>query len=71
MKSVWDKKFEEYRMLWESKGLKSVEHELKSLRKMLGNNRDTFLHASHPDELSDGDRVMALKDAIAILSLKY
>ena len=71
MKSVWDKKFEEYKTLWESKGTRSVELELKSLRSMLGSHKDTFFHESHPDELSDGDKVMALKDVLAILSGRY
>ena len=71
MQSECDKKFEEYKALWERNGLKSVERELKSLRAMLGNHKDTFFHESHPDELSDGDKVMALKDVIALLSRRY
>ena len=71
MKSVWDKKFEEYKILWERNGIKSVERELKSLRAMLGKHKDSFFHECHPDELSDGDKVMALKDVIALLSRRY
>lgn len=71
MQSPWDKKFEEYKTLWERNGMRRVERELKSLRAMLSNNRDTFFHECHPDELSDGDKVMALKDVIALLSRRY
>lgn len=71
MATLWDKGFEEYKALWERKGIKSVERELNGLRAMLGNHKDTFFHECHPDELSDGDKVMALKDVMAILSLRY
>lgn len=66
--SKWDERYAQYKTLWARNGLKAAEHELSSIRKGLSRHHDTFFHESAPDELSDGARVMALRDVIEELS---
>lgn len=61
----WDAKFEEYKALWRGKRRSAVEKELSGIRNMLARNADTFFQQSAADELSDGDRVLALKDVLS------
>lgn len=61
---TWEQRYEEYRALWRKKGVKSIERELKSMQSYLQRNTDGFRQISAPDELSDGDRLMALRDLI-------
>lgn len=61
----WDERFEAYKALWRGKRRPAVEKELSSLRNMLSRNADTFFQQSASDELSDGDRVLALKDVLS------
>ena len=63
----WHSKFENYKEIWARNGLSAARRELNDMRNGILRHRDTFFHQSSPDELSDGDRVMALKDVIADL----
>lgn len=60
----WDQRYEEYRALWRSKGAKAIEREIKSMQAYMQRHSDGFRQISAPDELSDGDRLMALRDLI-------
>lgn len=62
--SKWDERYEEYKNLWRRNGATKSKRELEQIRKLLRRHRDTFFHETAPDELSDGDRVMALSDVI-------
>ena len=59
---TWEQRYEEYRALWRSKGAKAIKLELKSMQAYLQRHSDGFRQISAPDELSDGDRLMALRD---------
>lgn len=59
---AWDQRYEEYRSLWRNKGKKAIEKEISSLRAYIHRYSDGFAQISAPDELSDGDRLMALRD---------
>lgn len=61
---TWEQRYEEYRALWRKKGAKAIERELKSMQAYLQCHADGFRKISAPDELSDGDRLMALRDLI-------
>ena len=63
---TWDERYEEYRALWRKKGKRAAEKELESMRKYLHSHHDGFSQISAPDELSDGDRVMALRELVYI-----
>ena len=63
----WQDRFENYKAIWARNGLSAARKELNDIRNGLLRYRDTFFHQSSPDELSDGDRVMALKDVISEL----
>lgn len=67
---MWNERYEEYKNLWRLNGATKVKRELEQLRKRLDNHKDTFFHESAPDELSDGDRVMALKDVVREMERK-
>lgn len=62
--SEWESKFERYCAVWRSKGEKKTRRELESYQKRLSRYADTFYHKTAPDELSDGDRVMALREVL-------
>lgn len=62
--SKWDDRYEEYKNLWRRNGATKSKRELEQIRKGLSYHHDTFFHEVAPDELSDGDRVMALRDVI-------
>lgn len=59
---TWDQRYDEYRALWRSKGAKAIKLEIKSMRAYLQRYSDGFRQICAPDELSDGDRLMALRD---------
>lgn len=59
---TWDQRYDEYRALWRSKGAKAIKQEIKSMRAYLQRHSDGFRQICGPDELSDGDRLMALRD---------
>ena len=63
----WEARFEDYKSLWVRNGLPAAMRELDQMRAGISRHHDTFFHQSSPDELSDGDRVMALKDVISEL----
>lgn len=50
---------------WRSKTKRQAEKELESYRKYLEKNRDSFFQQCAPDEMSDGDRVLVLKQILA------
>ncbi len=54
-------KFEEYKKRWSFKKNGAIQKELSSMNKWLEKNADTFFHEAAPDELTDGLRVIALK----------
>lgn len=60
--NTWDQRYDEYRALWRKKGAKAIERELKSMQAYLQRHSDGFSQISAPDELSDGDRLMALRE---------
>lgn len=57
---TWDQRYDEYRSLWRKKGERAIEKEVGSLRVYMQRHSDGFAQISAPDELSDGDRLMAL-----------
>lgn len=61
---TWDRRYEEYRALWRRKGKKAIEKEVSSLRAYMQRYSDGFAQISAPDELSDGDRLMALREEL-------
>lgn len=63
--SAWESKFEQYKTLWSRKSREQIEEELTSLRGYLKKHRDGFSQITAPDELSDGDRIMALRDCLS------
>ena len=62
--SLWERRYDEYRALWRKKGIKAIEREIKSMQAYLQRHSDGFRQISAPDGLSDGDRLMALRDLI-------
>lgn len=62
--------YEEYRDLWAAKTVRQIEREIESWRKYM--QRHTRAYAWHgssmtpPGELSDGDKLCALRDALKI-----
>lgn len=61
---TWEERYEECRALWRKKGRKAIEKEVASLRSYMQRYQDGFSQVSAPDELSDGDRLMALRDEL-------
>lgn len=61
---TWDERHEEYRALWRKKGKKAIEKEIASLRSYMQRYQDGFAQISAPDELSDGNRLMALREEL-------
>lgn len=53
-----------YRRVWENKSRKQVERELASYQRHLDKHKDTFFQQSAPGEMTDGDRVMVLKEIL-------
>lgn len=41
-----------------------LKKELDSYRSFLMKNKDSFFHKSNPEELTDGLRIMAIKEAL-------
>lgn len=64
----WEQRYDEYRALWRNKGAKAIEREIKSMQSYMQRHSDGFRQISAPDELSDGDRLMALRDLIRDLT---
>lgn len=62
--SKWDQRYEEYRALWRKNGKIAIEREVSSLRAYMQRYSDGFRQISAPDELSDGDRLMALREEL-------
>ena len=62
--SKWEQRYEEYRALWRKKGKRAIEKEVGSLRAYMQRHSDGFRQISAPDELSDGDRLMALREEL-------
>jgi hypothetical protein len=58
-------KFDEYKKRWKLKPKAKIEAEILSMRKFLEKNKDTFFHECAPDELTDGLRLLALREALA------
>lgn len=62
--------YEQYRDLWAAKTIKQIEREIESMRAYM--QRHTQAYAWHgknmtpPGSLADGDRLMALREALAI-----
>lgn len=63
--SKWEQQYGEYCALWRKKGKKAAGKELESMRKYLHSHHDGFSQISAPDELSDGDRIMALREVVS------
>ena len=57
-------KIDQYRTIWSVKTKRQIEKELESYQRYLARNPDSFFQESAPDEMSDGDRVAALKEII-------
>lgn len=57
-------KYEAYKKRWSNKPIKVVEKEVESMRRYLSRNKDTFFHEAAPDELTDGLRLVALKEIL-------
>lgn len=57
-------KFEEYKERWKEKPINKIEKEIASMRRYLEKNRDTFFHECAQDELTDGLRLIALREAL-------
>lgn len=56
-----------YRALWESKPTKQIERELKSWQSHFAKHEGHYsFHGAtaHPGEMTDGERVMVLKDIL-------
>lgn len=58
-------KFEEYKEKWKIKPKAKIEKEIASMRRYLEKNRDTFFHECAHDELTDGLRLIALREALS------
>jgi hypothetical protein len=61
--SKWEQRYNEYRALWIKKSNNAIEKEIASLRRYMQRYSDGFAQITAPDELSDGDRLMALREA--------
>lgn len=61
---TWDQRYDEYRALWRRNGKKAIEKEVSSLRAYMQRYSDGFAQISAPDELSDGDRLTALREEL-------
>ncbi len=61
---AWSERYEDYRALWRKKGKKAIEKEISSLRSYMQRYQDGFAQISAPDELSNGDRLMALREEL-------
>lgn len=55
---------ERYRAAWELKTIKQIEKEIRSYRMYFEKHKDSFFHECHPDSLSDGNRMIILKDLL-------
>lgn len=53
-----------YREIWSRKTIKQIEKELDSYRRYLARHKDCFFKECAPDSLSDGDRIVILKDLL-------
>lgn len=58
-------KIDAFESQWRSKTKRQVEKELESYRKYLERYPDSFFQQCAPDEMSDGDRVLVLKQILA------
>lgn len=68
--SEWEHNFEKYCDMWRRRGEKKTRRELESYQKRLSRYADTFYHKTAPGELSDGDRVMGLREVLRELEKK-
>lgn len=57
-------KYDQYKTLWSLKKRAAIEKELESMRRWLNKHPDSFFQEAAPDELTDGLRICALKDAL-------
>jgi len=53
-----------YREVWARKTIKQVEGEGDSYHKYLARHKDSFFKECAPDSLSDGNRIVILKDLL-------
>lgn len=54
----------DYKAQWSKKTLKQVMKELESYQAYLARHPDRHFQQAAPDEMTDGDRIIALKDVI-------
>lgn len=64
---TWNERYEAYKTVWKDKGVTKAKKELASYQKYLSRHKDRFHQQSAPGELSDGDRVLALKEVLSEL----
>jgi hypothetical protein len=66
--------FEQYRDMWAQKTTKQIEKEIASLHRYMNKHNAAYhWHGSKmraPGEMSDGDRMRALKDALVMRQVK-
>lgn len=53
-----------YRGIWSRKTIKQIEKELDSYHKYLARHKDSFFKECAPDSLSDGNRIVILRDLL-------
>lgn len=59
-------RIEQYRDKWQKKTYRQVEKELDSYHRYLSKHSDGHFQEAAPDEMSDGDRVMVLKEVLRV-----
>lgn len=62
--SKWEENYQRFKSMWSVKPISKIKKELDSYQKRFSKHQDTFFHQGPPEELSDGDRVIALKELI-------
>lgn len=62
--STRQQKYDAYKARWSAKPEHKIRKELESMRRYLERNKDTFFHECSPDDLTDGLRIMALREAL-------
>ena len=62
-----DEQEEKYRKIWNAKTSRQVQREINDWHKHMNKHNAGYnWHLTNPDSLSDGDRVMILKEILSI-----